>query len=535
MVRRFFLIAVLFVYAFAQKSSPQQPESGNVHSITKEQLYDYLSFIASDELEGRNTPSRGLDIAANFLAANLSRWGYRPAGGDGTFFQRITLQRSRILAATTTIEVDGQKFSYGSDFIATPVRIALDAPLVYVKNGYILQDKNINPYTGIDVKGKIMVILGGYPQGVKISEFKGKKGVDYDTPTNYAKNSGAVGIIALPSKNGLARWEKNQSQYVDEGEVSVAYFLDKEKQEVVVVSASQAMAGSLLAGEGAPVSMLLDPASADSVAPFEFSAKKKVSLGISTTIDTLMTQNVVAVLEGSDAQLKKEYVAFGAHYDHVGVGVPVDGDSIFNGADDDGSGTAALLAMAEAFAHGNRPKRSLLLVWHTGEEKGLWGSKYFVANPAVPLSSIVTQLNMDMIGRSKPESGEGSASEYLSSNNEVFVIGSAMMSSALTSLTESVNKSLLNMKLNYLFDDPDDPMKLFYRSDHYNYAKHGVPIVFFFDGLHKDYHKVTDEIGKIDFDKYLKVTKTIYAVGWKLANLPERPAVDKTFPREIFE
>lgn len=535
MTRRIVLIAAIVSFSFAQKTVKNQIDAGNVHSITKEHLRDYLSFIASDELEGRDTPSRGLNIAAKFLATNLSRWGYTPAGDNGSYFQRIALQRSRIQAEQTTVEIDGRKFSYGSDFIATPVQSFVSAPLVFVKNGYILRKKNINPYAGVDVKGKIMVIVGGYPHGVRLSDFSGKKGIDYDTPSNYAKNNGAVGIISVPPMLALTQWEKNRKNYVEKGELSLAYFLDKEKQEVVSISASQAMIEALFAGEGISASMLYNRAAVDSIAPFEFARSKKVALNISTLIDTQYTQNVVAILEGSDKQLKNEYVAFGAHYDHVGMGTQVNGDSIYNGADDDGSGTAALLATAEAYAKGDRPKRSLLFVWHTGEEKGLWGSKYFVAQPAVPLSSIVTQLNMDMIGRSKPDTGEGSSNENFSSNHEVFVIGSNMMSSTLGALTEETNASLLNLKFNYKFDDPADPLKLFYRSDHYNYAKHGVPIVFFFDGIHEDYHKVSDEIGKIDFDKYLKVTKTVYALGWKLANLPKRPAVDKTFSKETFE
>ncbi|MEW5799782.1 MAG: M28 family peptidase [Bacteroidota bacterium] len=535
MTRRLLIIIALVSISFAQKSVKKQIEAGNVRFITKEQLRDYLSFIASDELEGRDTPSRGLNIAAQFIATHLSRWGYTPAGDEGSFFQKISLNRSRIVTAKTGIEIDGKKFIYGFDFISTPVQTKITAPLVYVKNGFILPGKKINPYEGIDVKGKIMVVLGGYPKGVMLADFAGKKGKEYDTPTNYAKNNGAVGILYIPSIQQLSQWEKERKNYVEKGDLSVTYFLDKEPHDVVVISMSQPMIEALFAREGVRTSMLYNRSSADSIAPFEFSASKKVTLNISTVIDTLYTQNVVAILEGSDKQLKNEYVAFGAHYDHVGIGTPVNGDSIYNGADDDGSGTAALLACAETFAKGDRPKRSLLFVWHTGEEKGLWGSKYFVAQPTVPLSSIVTQLNMDMIGRSKPDTGESASNEYFSSNHEVFVIGSNTMSSTLGSLTEEANATLFRMKLNYKFDDPADPLKLFYRSDHYNYAKQGIPIVFFFDGIHEDYHKVSDEIEKIDFDKYLKVTKTVYALGWKLANLPTRPAVDKTFPKETFE
>ncbi|MEW6061321.1 MAG: M20/M25/M40 family metallo-hydrolase [Bacteroidota bacterium] len=533
--RTLLLLIALLTLSLAQKSVQKQSNFGNVNYLTKEQLRDYLSFIASDELEGRDTPSRGLNIAAKFLATHLSRWGYTPAGDSGSFFQRIALQRRRIDAQQTTVEINGQQFSYGADFIATPVSTTLTAPLVYVKNGYIIRKKNINPYDGIDVKGKMMVVLGGLPPGIRFSDLSGKRGVDYDTPTNYAKNNGAVGVITIPTLLGLSRWERDRINYVEHGEISPAYFLDKEKQDIVSITASQPMVEALFAGESVRTTQLYNRTQADSLTSFDFASSKKVTVHIATLVDTQYTQNVVAVLEGSDKKLKNEYIAFGAHYDHIGIGTPVDGDSIYNGADDDGSGTTALLAMAEAFAKGPRPKRSLLFVWHVAEEKGLWGSKYFVEQPTVPLSSIVTQLNMDMIGRSKPDTGEGSLNDNVSTNNEVFVIGSVMMSTTLGKLVEDVNASLLKLKLNYKFDNAEDHLRLFYRSDHYNYAKQGIPIVFFFDGLHEDYHRPSDEVSKIDFDKLLKVTKTVFATGWKLANLPVKPAIDKTFPAERFE
>lgn len=532
---RYCILSLLILFALSPAQKSKQSDFGNVNYLTKEQLRDYLSFIASDELEGRDTPSRGLNIAAKFLATHLSRWGYTPAGDSGSFFQRLALQRRRILAQQTTVEINGQKFSYGADFIATPVSTTITAPLVYVKNGYIIKKKNVNPYDRIDVKGKIMVVLGGLPPGIRFSDLTGKRGVDYDTPTNYARNNGALAVISIPTMMGLARWERDKINNVERGEILPAYFFDKEKQDVVSITASQHMVEALFAGEPVATTQLYNRTQADSLAAFEFLPSKRVTLNIATTIDTLYTQNVVAALEGADKKLKNEYVAFGAHYDHVGIGTPVDGDSIYNGADDDGSGTVALLAMAEAFAKGPRPKRSLLFVWHVGEEKGLWGSKYFVAQPTVPLSSIVTQLNMDMIGRSKPDTGDGSLNENFSANNEVFVIGSTMMSTTLGKVVEEVNASLLKLKLNYKFDDPEDHLRLFYRSDHYNYAKHGIPIAFYFDGLHEDYHKPSDEVNKIDFDKLLKVTKTVFATGWRLANLPAKPAIDKTFPKERFE
>jgi Zn-dependent M28 family amino/carboxypeptidase len=259
-----------------------------------------------------------------------------------------------------------------------------------------------------------------------------------------------------------------------------------------------------------------------------------MSITISGEGSALTTQNVVAVFEGSDPVLKDEYIALGAHYDHVGIDRPVNGDAIYNGADDDGSGTTALLAIAEALAKApTRPKRSALLIWHAGEEKGLWGSRYFTEYPTVPLQKIVAQINIDMIGRSRNAGDTNPRNKSLTGPNEIYVIGSKMMSTELGELTEAVNKEYLNLTYNYRYDDPKDPNRFFFRSDHYNYARKGIPIVFFFDGEHEDYHRPADEAHKIDYEKMQKVVRTIYVMLWEIANRPTRPTVDKQLPTEL--
>jgi len=207
-------------------------------------------------------------------------------------------------------------------------------------------------------------------------------------------------------------------------------------------------------------------------------------------------------------------------------------DTICNGADDDGSGTTGLLVMAEAFSKGPRPRRSILLVWHTGEEKGLWGSEYYTRYPTVPLSQIVAQINIDMIGRSKKEGDTNPANRMLSGPDEIYVIGSRMMSTQLGGLTEAVNREYLNLRYNYHYDEPNDPERMYSRSDHYNYAKHGIPIIFYFDGVHEDYHRPTDHADKIDYEKMLKITRTVFILASELADAPRRPVVDKQLPSD---
>jgi Zn-dependent M28 family amino/carboxypeptidase len=295
------------------------------------------------------------------------------------------------------------------------------------------------------------------------------------------------------------------------------------------------MANALFQGEKLDAASLLSRGSAgEPVAPFELSSTKKLTLTVATIPNNPTTQNVVAVWEGSDPVLKNEYVALGAHYDHVGICAPSAADSICNGADDDGSGTTALLAMAEALARARqRPRRSILFVWHCGEEKGLWGSRYFTEYPTIPLDRIVTQINIDMIGRSKKGGDANPRNADLSAPNQIYVIGSRMMSSELGELSEAVNKSFLNLQYDYRYDDPNDPNQFFFRSDHVNYARKGIPIIFFFDGVHEDYHRPGDEPQKIDYQKMERVTRTIYMTLWELANRPVRPKVDKPLPPEL--
>src|SRR6266478_3043358 len=260
------------------------------------------------------------------------------------------------------------------------------------------------------------------------------------------------------------------------------------------------MANALFEGEKFDAATIISRGqSTEPVAAFDLNSSKTVNITIAAKNEKPMTQNVVAVWEGGDPVLKSEYVAVGAHYDHIGICAPGTADPICNGADDDGSGTTALLGMAEAISHAKeRPKRSVLFVWHCGEEKGLWGSRYFTDYPTIPLDRIVTQLNIDMIGRSKKDGDTNPRNKDLSGPNQIYVIGSTMMSTELGELTLALNKSFLNLNFNYRYDDPTDPNRFFFRSDHYNYARKGVPIIFYFDGVHEDYHQPGDSADRID-------------------------------------
>jgi hypothetical protein len=265
-----------------------------------------------------------------------------------------------------------------------------------------------------------------------------------------------------------------------------------------------------------------------------------------TVVATRLSRNVVGIVEGTDPHLKNTFVAFGAHYDHIGYEEsapasaaavqnpggctgqvrrePRRGDIVNNGADDDGSGTVALMAIARAFAAGPRPKRSLVFVWHTAEEAGLQGSRYNADHPVVPNERVIAHLNVDMIGRNRCDDPEEADTVYL--------VGSDRISTDLHNVSEEANAASSSpMRLDYEMNDPADPQSIYTRSDHYSYAAKGIPVIFYTTGLHRDYHFLTDEIERIEFDKLARVTRLIYATGQRLADREQALVRDNRGPR----
>lgn len=232
---------------------------------------------------------------------------------------------------------------------------------------------------------------------------------------------------------------------------------------------------------------------------------------------TNASENVVAFVQGKEKP--EEILVLSAHYDHIGM----KGEKIFNGADDDGSGTVAILEIAEAFQlaakNGHRPKRSILFMNLTAEEKGLYGSKWYVNNPIFPLENHVANLNIDMIGRID--------ATHKDKPNYIYLIGSDKLSTELHELSEKNNKQYVNINLDYTFNDDNDPNRFYYRSDHYNFAKNNIPVIFYFNGVHEDYHKETDTPDKINYELLTKRTKLVFYTAWEIANREDKLIVDK--------
>lgn len=521
--------------ASAAKTKPTDAQRA-AERITAAKLRADLTYVASDEMAGRDTPSRGLDMTAEFIAKRLRELKFKPAGDAGTFFQRIPLTGYRIDATKTTAKFNDATFTFGDDFVTTLAGGAARGQLVYVGHGWVVKSKNINAYAGVDVRDKIMVVTSIRPEGVTRADTPATtQGTEWDDPASYATRNGAKGIVLLPRTQERMRYFQARQAAVERGFYTVGDEAREPLPSMPTIMPGDEMLARLFDGEAVGVDKVTpEPGMTETPAAFDFAQTKTLEFNVAAKRDEVKTQNVVGVFEGSDKVLKNEYVAIGSHYDHVGTGAPdKTGDTIYNGADDDGSGTVAMLALAEAFAKGKRPKRSILFVWHAGEEHGLWGSEYFANHPTVPLAGIITQLNIDMIGRSRLPEDKNPANASLSGANEIYVIGSKMMSTELGALSERVNRENLNIAFNYKYDDPADTNRFFFRSDHYNYAAKGIPIIFYFDGVHEDYHRPSDTADKIDYAKMERVTRTIFLTATELANAARRPVVDKKLPAEL--
>ena len=546
MPARRLIVSTLIVAALSAGAGAQQPATtrGGANSITEPDLKTWLTYLSSDELQGRATYTEGLGLAAGYIAANLAQWGVKPAGDNGTYLQLVKVQSVRTDSrASVTVTANGESRTFkDGEGITFPRQMGgkqtiEGKDIIFAGYGLQIPAADLDDYADGDPEGKVVVYLG--PQGP--SNIPPGSNRLLGARARNAVQKGAAAVIGpMSGAGGRGQRGGGQQQAPAQGQRQggpaaqvQSDFTTVQKYDAIItpqLTADEAFFDFLFSGSDVKYAELKEKAVKRE--PLPRFALKGVTMTINVDADyqvvrTRRTNNVVGIIEGTDPQLKDTYVAFGAHYDHTGFresGQPGD-DLINNGADDDGSGTVAIMAIARAFAQGPKPKRSLLFVWHAGEESGLLGSRYMADYPVVgSIDKIVAQLNMDMVGRNRNDDP--------SASNMVLVVGSDRISTELHNINEDANASLQKpLELDYEMNDPADPQSIYTRSDHYSYALKGVPIIFYFTGLHPDYHRPSDTVDKIIFDKIRRIAQLAYETGRRVANLDHAPVRDNQGPR----
>ncbi len=489
-------------------------------TITSTDASKRLNILASDAFEGRETGKPGAAMAAQYIKEQFQSFGLA-APVNGNNFQMIDLKEKTV--AQRNIVTNGKSLVFLKDFYLLNT---FSNTKKTFKNfefvGYGITSDKYDDLSALNLEGKVAIVLAGEPvlNGKSLitgSEKMSEWTTSRNKKLNAIKAKNPAAIIMLNAD--MARMAANKSYFSrpslilgeDKTDNILNLYFSEEALNILMASTKKTVANL-----SAEISKTLTPIS------FSFSANLDVDL--QNKYVAKEAKNVLGFLEGSDSKLKKEILVITAHYDHLGLGE--DGE-VFNGADDDGSGTTGVLEIAQAFTkakkEGKGPKRSILFMTVVGEEKGLLGSEWYSEHPVFPLENTITNLNIDMIGRvGDLYKGKQDSANY------IYVIGSDKLSSTLKQINEEANKTYTKMTLDYKYDDPLDTERIYYRSDHYNFAKHNIPIIFYFNGTHEDYHKKTDEVKKINFPLLAKRAQLVFYTAWELANRTNKPAVDNT-------
>jgi hypothetical protein len=502
--------------------------------ITAEGMKQDLTILASDAYEGRKTGEKGQQMAADYIAKAFASYGLAGpvANSDNAHLQHFQMNRVTLDAPATSVTLAGKTYHGNQDFYALmDATFTKPLPTQPVFVGYgIKEGKYTDLPATIDFKGKDLILLMGEPlnvQGQSLVSADGQPGpyaaldlrglgarqralmpLGARSITFIMPTAAAFAQVPGGFKRVLGREEMELEGAVSDEPGLNALFVSPElgARMLGTTPAGLDKYRQAVAKAGQPVASPFTPVAATVQAVF-----KKVPF---------TTENVLGYLEGSDR--KEEIVVVSAHYDHLGIKNGV----VYNGADDDGSGTVSIMAMAQAFSQakkeGHGPRRSILFLANTGEEEGLFGSQYYTEHPIYPLANTVVDLNIDMVGR-VDEAHEGKG-DYL------YLVGDDKLSSELHTLSEATNQQYNPIALDYTFNDPNDPERTYYRSDHYNFAKHNVPVIFYYSGEHDDYHKATDDVEKIDFAAMVRRDQLIFHTAWALANRDQRIVVDSNKP-----
>ena len=486
-------------------------------TITAKELKEHLYTIASDEYEGRETGTLGQKKVADYIARHFmdNDLSGPVLDNPNPYFQPINFFGRYV--NSVQLSSPNAVLALGKDFVTRSISdLKLEnAGLVFI--GYGIERDDYNDFEGLDLEGKGVVMISGNP-----TDNKGNPLFE-DAPNSrqiYRNllNKGVKYIVTMPATEEEAQ---NRISMMGTGVTKPRLSLEKGQSR-------RASSPSLIARPDA-VARLFGESPENFQKAIEKAMKKGKPMGeiFNTTASvkfdyrdqTVTSENVLGFMEGTD--LKDEVLVITAHHDHVGIAA--NGD-INNGADDDGSGTVSVLEVANAFAQaakdGNRPRRSILFMTVTGEEKGLLGSGYYSDNPIFPLDKTVTNLNIDMVGRVDPDRADDP--------NYIYIIGSTMLSTDLHNISESVAEKFVgDLELDYKYNSKDDPQRFYYRSDHYNFAKHNIPIIFYFNGTHEDYHRPTDTPDKIEYELMEKRAQLVFVTAWEIANRESAPVVDQ--------
>jgi len=489
-------------------------------SITEQELREHLYLFASEEMQGRATGQEGQRKAADYLETQFKAMGLMPVGNLPGYRQPFELKE--VGWGEVYLEAGGVRYEFLKDFYGWPSmnNAFFTQADGFVFLGYGIDDSLYSDYAGIDVTDKVLVIMAGEPQKEDGNYWLTGSTQRSDWSMNWrkkiesatAKGARAVLIISTMAEGQMQ--QKSFVNYLRNPEMELAS--DDESTPYVNTLYLTTATGKALFGKQAKV---MEKGLKKIAAKFEPASRpieNPLSIKVEKQSKTITSDNVLGMIPGTDRA--DEYVFITAHYDHLGF----DSTGIYYGADDDGSGTVAVLEIAEAVqlavAQGVKPRRSIVFMAVSGEEKGLLGSEYYTDYPVVPLEQTVTNLNIDMVGRIDKEHEENPF--------YVYAIGSDFLSTELHALSEKAATTYPSVSLDYKYNNTTDPNRYYYRSDHYNFAKNNIPIIFYMNGSHDDYHQITDTPDKIRYDVLQERARLIFHTLWLVSQADQRPAVD---------
>ena len=539
-MKKLFLLAIITVFTatiqaqLAPELSAKSPDfpiltatesaAPYAATITAEDLRSYLTVLASDDFEGRETGTEGQRKAADFIAAHFDKLGLPKVGDDGTYFQKIAFTAESWDNGQIELNVNGKRYRHLSDFLSFPStnshRESFSTDEV-VFLGYGIDDPKYSDYRGQNLAGKTILIYKDEPVGIDgISHLTGTKelstwSTDWRKKLEVAYSHGVSTVLIIDPDIKKSVGEARSTLLSSEMKMGAGGEAEGRYANNAFISSTLAKE---IVGKKFKKFVKLRDGIKKSGKPDHMDLKTELSMVQKKSIRQITGSNVLGYIEGTDPKLKDEVVVVSAHYDHLGKR----SNSIYHGADDNGTGTSTVMDIAQAFVQaqkeGHGPRRSVLCLLVSGEEKGLLGSEFYSEHPVFPLENTVADVNVDMIGRTDKK--------HDNNPNYIYVIGSNRLSTDLHDINEAANATFTNLELDYTFNAKNDPNRFYYRSDHYNFAKKGIPSIFFFSGVHKDYHQPTDTIDKIMFGKMEKIGRLIFYTSWELANRTERIRVN---------